>query len=712
VRVGVYGRWGEGKTTVLTLVWQELEARGCIVAWFKPWGCSTSAGMWREFVRVVLEALKKANASASKPIRATVAKLIRTSAPYISVAAKAAARAKGYDVEMTVPDGALRKLEEWAEVSEPEILKLLHTARLKTRLVILIDDVDRLDPKLLPELLYALREILDIPGLSFILALDPELVGNALKTAQYAHFSARDGQDFLRKIVDFPMQLQSPEPDHVWSFFSRELNIHCAELVPGDLEELRDLIPTNPRALRAVVRELWVVGAELARHTQNELDVGLSFLIAVIRVQFPAVAANLLVPGPLLEAVHDFGMDSLGSDDVRTAASKALVESMLDEESKREGLPERERALLRASVMAFAERGLWTPQKVAYQAGLQRESLAVTLREAEAFAATVKATPEHVDAWVQSHGRRVGRGAASIRRGLFAKLRELHNQRLSDAADATGDVAVKQWVARAESVLNLIEILAVGSGGFGGESPTFGPPEFQELIYLVRSWSHFGTDAYVHLRRSEARVALAVCGVVRSGALSLLEVLMKSRDLELAEKDARLDRDMFKALLPAAARELVGVFEKPNAVRRVIFANGMRAARAVLFARSSPFWEDLELRPDFSRLRQDGEAGIENARCFMSALLGREPHRVSIPSEEAAAFFEDRQLIDDFWTLICSQPPNFRMFGTVVALKKGLEEKGFSNLIRPAWWDRIEKEHAERDRQNRLGLGRRPLGTS
>ena len=53
---------------------------------------------------------------------------------------------------------------------------------------------------LLPKLLLSLREILDLPGFTFVLAFDNEIVADGLVTANSAW---GDGDSFLDKILDF-----------------------------------------------------------------------------------------------------------------------------------------------------------------------------------------------------------------------------------------------------------------------------------------------------------------------------------------------------------------------------------------------------------------------------------------------------------------------------------------------------------------------------
>jgi len=54
-------------------------------------------------------------------------------------------------------------LSQWLKASAAD-LKGLAASLDGKRVVVILDDVDRVDPKLLPSLFFALRELLDLPG--------------------------------------------------------------------------------------------------------------------------------------------------------------------------------------------------------------------------------------------------------------------------------------------------------------------------------------------------------------------------------------------------------------------------------------------------------------------------------------------------------------------------------------------------------------------
>src|SRR5439155_16984868 len=86
-------------------------------------------------------------------------------------------------------------------------LKSLQALLGEKRVIVLIDDLDRTARELVPEILFALKELMDIPGFSFICAFDPVVVGEVL--GDY-HPGFGDGLKFLDKIIDYPRWLPPP----------------------------------------------------------------------------------------------------------------------------------------------------------------------------------------------------------------------------------------------------------------------------------------------------------------------------------------------------------------------------------------------------------------------------------------------------------------------------------------------------------------------
>src|SRR5688572_21717884 len=54
VRIGIYGEWGTGKTSVLEFLQQMATRDGHVVVWFNPWEHSNKSELWVSFVLKVI----------------------------------------------------------------------------------------------------------------------------------------------------------------------------------------------------------------------------------------------------------------------------------------------------------------------------------------------------------------------------------------------------------------------------------------------------------------------------------------------------------------------------------------------------------------------------------------------------------------------------------------------------------------------------------
>jgi predicted KAP-like P-loop ATPase len=113
---------------------------------------------------------------------------------------------------------------------------------------VFIDDLDRTDPTVVPKLLLALRELLDVPKFVFVLAFDRGTVSRAL--AEYNTAWGPSGEAFLEKIIDFPFELPTPTPGQVKALAVRQFGELCPFVPLDRLNEVAALLPDNPRRLK------------------------------------------------------------------------------------------------------------------------------------------------------------------------------------------------------------------------------------------------------------------------------------------------------------------------------------------------------------------------------------------------------------------------------------------------------------------------------
>lgn len=199
VVLGVSGRWGSGKTTVLQLVAAELsklddgDSRILIVR-TDPWRYDPANGVKETLISEVLSVLEgelegnAADASNAKELFKRLVKRVDW-AKAITLAAKSS-------LFMQIPSinditGLVKDEEEGSEdqargleAFRSEFKELMESAALShiKRVVVLVDDLDRCLPPTVIETLEGIRLFLAVPKMSFVIAADEERVADAIRT--------------------------------------------------------------------------------------------------------------------------------------------------------------------------------------------------------------------------------------------------------------------------------------------------------------------------------------------------------------------------------------------------------------------------------------------------------------------------------------------------------------------------------------------------
>lgn len=231
VALGLSGRWGSGKTTVLGLVEQELERRTeddkkVLVIRTDPWRYDPSTGAKESLIGEVLGALTAAvNASETKTDRAQelVKRLARRVdwAKAIKLAAKTslAFQIPSIDdiVDLVKPAEGEGTADRGLEAFREEFRELMASDDLAdiSAVAVLVDDLDRCLPETVIESLEAIRLFLAVQKMSFVIAADEERVADAIRT-RFAAVGRQEPTDvegeepaklYLHKIVQTTIPL-------------------------------------------------------------------------------------------------------------------------------------------------------------------------------------------------------------------------------------------------------------------------------------------------------------------------------------------------------------------------------------------------------------------------------------------------------------------------------------------------------------------------
>jgi len=199
--IGVYGAWGEGKTTVLNFIASELEKYPNVICIpFNPWYFEDEKHMLLNFFQTLSEVLGRKISTQAEDI----GKWLQD---YGSIIAPISLSFGGL-IQLS-PGEIAKKTGE--SLSSPSIYELRERIEKilrneKKRVVIIVDDIDRLDRHEIQTIFRLVKLLADFPYTAYVLAFDEEVVTSALEE-KYGSAGNQFGASFLEKIVQVPLKL-------------------------------------------------------------------------------------------------------------------------------------------------------------------------------------------------------------------------------------------------------------------------------------------------------------------------------------------------------------------------------------------------------------------------------------------------------------------------------------------------------------------------
>jgi hypothetical protein len=328
VRVGIYGEWGSGKSSVLAFIESMAKKDGHVVFHFNPWQYHSKDELWKAFVDGLFKQIEEV---IGKPAEGKTKRAVKKAGAAVAGAIPAIIGIWKEEAANITQKG-LGLLKRFLVFSETD-LEELKAALNGKRLLIAIDDLDRTDGQLVPEILYALKEIMDVPAMAFICAFDPVVVGKVLGKAHPGH---EDGLKFLEKIIDYPRWLPEPTHAQLLSLARAELSLICPFVPEEHLIEIIPTLPKNPRSIRQFIRILALLKPQIDRHHSWELQWPIILSANVFKVRFPQIAQTTLRDDQFWENIYQATLFSEKKEEETTKAIDDFVKGLEDSSINKE----------------------------------------------------------------------------------------------------------------------------------------------------------------------------------------------------------------------------------------------------------------------------------------------------------------------------------------------------------------------------------------
>ncbi|MFA4853713.1 MAG: KAP family NTPase [Bacteroidales bacterium] len=214
--IGIYGEWGEGKTSALNLIRKELEKSDrIIVVKFNPWLFNDESQLVMMFFSILIETLKilgkKSEIGKFITKYAGIAGCVNISVPGISIK----------------PEKLMNEMGKIISGNDPEKLKYKIGEELKNnnkRVVVIMDDIDRLDKNEIQSVFKLVKLTADFDNICYLLSFDDNRVATAL-CEKYGK-DKNDipaGHNFIEKIVQVPLRIPKIDKISLRHYFENNI---------------------------------------------------------------------------------------------------------------------------------------------------------------------------------------------------------------------------------------------------------------------------------------------------------------------------------------------------------------------------------------------------------------------------------------------------------------------------------------------------------
>ena len=289
---GLSGPWGSGKSSLIKLTCNYLESEYSAdqwgIAYFTPWATEGIGGMLSEFYATIASVFPEISGKGKKAL-AALAKMGTVGFKLIPVAGEAMSEGSALVAD--------RLTESNWQTSFEKVSKQLR--KLERRILIVVDDIDRLHSDELVNLLKVVRLLGRFPGVSYLLAYDEGTLFANLRNAHVGAESREGARQFMEKIVQYPLAvpplLRSQMIERLDKGITSVLSDLNRQVLDEDprlskhLDEFESQLVT-PRGVDRFVAQM---RTHLPMHEVGEIDDVDLILLIFIRLQFPDLYADL-----------------------------------------------------------------------------------------------------------------------------------------------------------------------------------------------------------------------------------------------------------------------------------------------------------------------------------------------------------------------------------------------------------------------------------
>lgn len=211
--IGLYGKWGEGKTSIINLLIENLDKdEDIIYLRFEPWLYSNTEQLISMFFKDLSKNIdKKGNLKKLAKFFSDYAEVFEalSNFPEPTGMAKFGFKILGFTA---------RKLPSKKTLNELKVDIENYIKTLDKKILIVIDDIDRLNNSEIQQIFQLVKMLGNFKNTIYLLSMDDEIVANSLKEVQ-----KYDGYKYLEKIVQVPLRLPLSGKECIYNYVYKNL---------------------------------------------------------------------------------------------------------------------------------------------------------------------------------------------------------------------------------------------------------------------------------------------------------------------------------------------------------------------------------------------------------------------------------------------------------------------------------------------------------
>lgn len=694
LRLGIYGKWGTGKTSLMKLVDEKCQEEEIPTVWFNPWHYKNNDELWAGFRCSLEEGIIEFK-------RGFIYTNFIQKIKWLFLGGFNAIVFKDEKLNFSL-EKLLNELMNNAGTPKElelkrQIQNYLEINLNSDKIVVFIDDLDRIDEgKRIIDLLKWLKELVNFKGFMFLIGIDHNIVERVIEK----ELSISDN-NFLEKIIDYPIYLPKIVDNEINELLDNELNT-LEELgynIKKDtIYEIKEYLPKNPRSLKRYLRYLGILSSTFDRFSNEELKWPFLYLAQLLGLEFPNVLRNIIdreecqqifdYSTRAIEAIFDRNENN-NSDKLMEEEEKQL-DLLLEDASQREI---NNRKQLKDLIDAMSNINISKDKILFYFRIIENPGLMTWKEFYENYFIQINGNISVFEQLEFENKKEYLKKILKYREEILRKISKVTMEK--DSLELHNEVL--KINEQLNELLNLINKSNI--------SDKFLSTIFEELLYQYSSYLSFDMDNEVKIKNQEKELLIKMISKKNMDPKPYLEVLKPW----LPEEEPYQNKEYYLEL----KSKLVGIVEEKlsnELNKNFLIKNGIQFStdrhknmpQKWLLFRKSVFHneENYKKISNLRELAKENNIIQENFYKYLKCLIQFSKQTVFFTDIDGTKeLLRNEDFLKLIWPGIVANPLNkqslYYLKGYIIELEESILNDNFENIINdpyPDWWRRVEKQ--------------------